>query len=161
MSESSQKPKPRRKGAFATTQWSIVLAAGHRSNAHSQEALVALCENYWYPLYAYVRRQGYDIEQAQDLTQEFFTKLLEKNYLKDVDRERGKFRSFLLAALKHFLANQYDRAHAQKRGGGRSTIALHLETAESKYILEPSHDFTPEKIYERRWVLTLLDRVLA
>jgi RNA polymerase sigma factor (sigma-70 family) len=159
MSESSHKPDNR--GSFPKTQWSIVLAAGRRSTPHSQQALASLCENYWYPLYAYVRRRGYDAEEARELTQEFFTKLLEKNYLQDVDRERGRFRSFLLTSLKHFLANQYDRDQAQKRGGGQSAIPLDIENAESRYRLEPGHNLTPEKIYERRWALTLLERVLA
>lgn len=138
-----------------------MLAAGRKSTSRSRQALAVLCENYWYPLYAYIRRRGYDAEEARDLTQDFFAKLLEKNYLQEADRERGKFRSFLLAALKHFLANQYDRGHAQKRGGGQSPIPIDIDNAESKYKLEPSHDMTPEKIYERRWALILLDRVLT
>jgi RNA polymerase sigma factor (sigma-70 family) len=159
MSESSHKPD--NKGHFPKTQWSIVLAAGRRSTPRSEQALTALCESYWYPLYAYIRRRGYDAEEARELTQGFFAKLLEKNYLQDVDRERGKFRSFLLASLKHFLANQYDREQTQKRGGRYSTISLDIESAENKYRLEVGHNLTPEKIYERRWALTLLERVLA
>src|SRR6516225_1795152 len=105
-------------GRFVTTHWSLVLAAADRDEAKARAALAELCTAYWPPLYGFVRRLGYDAEQAQDLTQEFFTRLLEKDYLKAVDRERGKFRTFLLASFRHFLANEYDRANAQKRGGG-------------------------------------------
>jgi len=120
-----------------------------------------LCGNYWYPLYAYVRRQGHNPHDAQDLTQAFFARLLEKNYLADVQREKGRFRSFLLASLKHFLANEWDRERALKRGGGRKLIALDEDSAESRYKLEPKDDLSADKIYERRWALTLLDQVLS
>ena len=148
---------------FATTHWSLVLAAKDRASPQSQEALAALCAAYWYPLYAYVRRRGHDAHQAQDLTQEFFARLLEKDYLQVVDREKGKFRSFLLAALQHFLSNEYDRAKARKRGGGggRPALAIDFAAAEGRYALEPAHSLTPEKLFERRWALTLLDGVLA
>ena len=147
--------------SFATTHWSIVLAAAHDSRPDARAALATLCETYWYPLYAYVRRLGYKAEDAQDLTQGFFAALLEKGYVKAADRERGRFRSFLLTALKRFLSKEYDRAHAQKRGGERKPISLDLESGESRYSLEPSHDVTPEAIYERRWALTVLDRVIV
>ena len=127
----------------------------------AQQALETLCGNYWYPLYAYVRRQGHSAHDAQDLTQAFFARLLEKNYLGDVQREKGRFRSFLLASLKHFLANEWDREQALKRGGGKRLIALDEDSAESRYKLEPKDEVSADKIYERRWALTLLDQVLA
>jgi RNA polymerase sigma-70 factor (ECF subfamily) len=147
--------------SFATTHWSIVLAAAHDSRPDAHAALATLCETYWYPLYAYVRRLGYKAEDAQDLTQGFFAALLEKQYVKAADRERGRFRSFLLTALKRFLSKEYDRAHAQKRGGKASPISLDWEVGESRYALEPSHDVTPEAVYQRRWALTVLDRVIV
>lgn len=145
---------------FAPTHWTVVLtASGHDSAA--REALENLCRHYWPPLYAYVRRQGHSPHDAQDLTQEFFRRLLEKNYLADVDRSKGKFRSFLLASLQHFLANERDKQHAQKRGGGAVPISIDAGTAESGYQLELGHDATAEKIFERRWAITLLAQVLA
>ena len=154
----AMKPDRRR---FATTRWSQVLAAGQTQTGDSREALSRLCESYYYPLYAYVRRWGYDAEQAQDLTQEFFSRLLEKHYLRAADPSRGRFRSFLLAALKHFLANERDRAVAVKRGGRATVISLEMENAEGRYSLEPPDLETPETIYERRWALTLLERTLS
>jgi RNA polymerase sigma factor (sigma-70 family) len=145
---------------FATTRWSVVLAAGETASPGSTEALARLCETYWYPLYAFTRRWGHTADEAQDLTQEFFARLLEKHYLGDVRPERGRFRSFLLASLKHFLLNERDRALAQKRGGGHAPISLEVDTAEGRYRLEPPDTATPETIYERRWALTLLDRVI-
>jgi RNA polymerase sigma factor (sigma-70 family) len=146
---------------FATTHWSLVVAARDRTSPQAQEALATLCRAYWYPLYAFVRRQGYDADQAQDLTQEFFTRLLEKDFLSLVDREKGKFRSFLLACCKHFLANERDRANAQKRGGACRLISVDFSTVEGRYGLESSHTLTPERLFERRWALTLLDQVLT
>src|SRR5213596_145496 len=146
---------------FTTTHWSIVLAAGRDSSRDAQEALEALCRTYWYPLYAYVRRRGYSVEEAEDLTQGFFARLLEKNYLKEVRRERGKFRSFLLASLKHYLANEWDRAQAKKRGGGQTPFSLDREVAEERYRLEPRSDLTPENVYERQWAVTILEEALA
>lgn len=146
---------------FATTHWSLVLAAGRKSSPDSQQALAALCETYWYPLYAYIRRRGHGAHEAQDLTQEFFAALLEMDSFRAADRQRGRFRSFLLASLNHFLAKQWRKAAAQKRGGGRRVLSIDVESGESRYRLEPSHDLTPEKIYERRWALTLLERALA
>jgi RNA polymerase sigma-70 factor (ECF subfamily) len=148
-------------GLFANTRWSLVLSAGRSSSPGSRQALATLCETYWRPLYAYVRNRGYPEEEAKDLTQEFFARFLEKNYLKDVHRERGRFRSFLLASLKHFLANEWDKATAQKRGGGKVPLSLDFALAEGWVSVEPSHDRTPEKIYERQWALALLDRVLG
>ena len=146
---------------FATTRWSLVLAAGNPSSPQSAAALAALCETYWYPLYAYVRRRGHDADDAQDLTQTFFARLLEKNDLAAARRERGKFRSFLLTSLKHFLANEWDRERAQKRGGGRPSLSIDFGTAEDRYRREPSHELTAEKVFERRWALVLLENVLA
>src|SRR5687767_9846946 len=137
------------------------MAAGGTNVPDAQAALETLCRSYWYPLYAYVRRQGLSPHDAQDLTQAFFARLLEKNYLGDVDREKGRFRSFLLASLKHFLANEWDRERALKRGGGRKLIALDDESGEARYKLEPKDDLSADKIYERRWALTLLDTVLS
>jgi RNA polymerase sigma factor (sigma-70 family) len=145
---------------FATTHWSVVLhAKGGSSGAH--QALGSLCQVYWYPLYAFVRRQGRTPHDAQDLTQEFFARLIEKEWLGDVHRERGRFRAFLLAAMKHFLANEWDKDRAQKRGGGAQIISIDDDTAEARYLHEPIDTATAEKLYDRRWALTLLDQVLA
>lgn len=149
---------PRR---FATTRWSQVIAAGRAQTTASRDALAGLCAAYWYPLYAYVRRWGHDPDEAEDLTQEFFARLLEKHYLRDADPSRGRFRSFLLASLKHFLSNERDRAMAVKRGGRATIVALEVETAEGMYQLEPPDADTPEKVFERRWALLLLERTLA
>jgi len=147
-------------GVFATTRWTVVMQAGTDSPS-ARQALETLCRNYWYPLYAYVRRQGRGPHDAQDFTQGFFARLLEKNYLADVQREKGRFRSFLLASLKHFLANEWDRERALKRGGGQRLIALDDDSAESRYRQEPKDELSADKIYERRWALTLLDQVLS
>ena len=146
---------------FATTRWSIVLDAGRTDSPQADAALAELCRIYWYPLYAYVRRLGHDVHSAQDLTQEFFYKLLEKNYVGQADRRRGKFRWFLLTAFKCFLANEWDRVRAQKRGGGQEAIALDALTAEQRYSLEPVEKFSADQIYERRWALDMLDAVRA
>jgi RNA polymerase sigma-70 factor (ECF subfamily) len=148
------------KRGFATTQWSVVLAAGDRGRGEAKMALAELCETYWYPLYAYVRRRVDDVHEAQDLTQAFFTHLLEKQSIGKADPSRGRFRAFLVAALKNFLANQWEKARAEKRGGGRPELSLDFEAGESRYQIEPSHELTPERLYERGWVLTLLDQVL-
>jgi RNA polymerase sigma-70 factor (ECF subfamily) len=145
---------------FATTHWSMVLAARDRALPQAATALADLCGTYWYPLYAFVRRRGHTVEEAQDLTQEFFLRLLEKDYLQVVDRSKGRFRSFLLAAFEHFLLNEYDRQKAQKRGGCCKILALDFSSAEARYATEPAHTETPEKLFERRWALTLLDGVL-
>ena len=149
---------------FPSTQWSVVLAAGAARASEARRALEALFEAYWYPLYAYVRRRGHDFHEAQELTQEFIARLLEKHSIEVADRERGRFRSFLIASLKHFLANEWDRARAKKRGGGAQILSLDLpidiETAERRYSLEPVHGMTPERVFERRWALTLIERVM-
>ena len=139
---------------FPTTRWSVVVAATGSPTERSREALETLCKIYWRPLYAFVRRQGHSVEEAQDLTQGFFARLLEKDYIHQFQRERGRFRSFLLACLKHFLANEWDRTLAQKRGG--STLLLNLSAAP-----EPGHHETPERIFERQWALALLEQTLA
>ena len=159
--ESNQVSSASARGPFVTTHWSIVLLAGESSSSKASEALARLCEMYWYPLYAFTRRQGHTPTDAQDLTQAFFERFLEKDYVQGVDRQKGKFRSFLLASLKHFLADQRDRALAQKRGGGKALISLDAQTAETRYLLEPRDNLTPDKIYERRWALTLLEQAMA
>jgi RNA polymerase sigma-70 factor (ECF subfamily) len=143
---------------FDTTHWSVVLAAGHSSSPDAQEALEKLCRGYWYPLYAFVRRQGCSPPDAQDLTQEFFARLLEKKYLAMANRNRGKFRWFLLSSFKHFLANEWDRARAQKRGGGKTHLPFDDLAGEKLYALESAHELAPDRIYERTWALTLLEQ---
>jgi RNA polymerase sigma-70 factor (ECF subfamily) len=146
-------------GRFATTQWSIVLAARRQSLPEAQTALASLCKTYWYPLYAYVRRQGHQSAEAQDLTQGFFARLLEKQDLGDVDPERGKFRSFLLASIKHFLINEWDRARAAKRGGTQTILSFDFDSAENRYRLEPADNRTSDRFFEKQWALTLLDQI--
>jgi RNA polymerase sigma-70 factor (ECF subfamily) len=148
-------------GWFTTTHWSVVLMAGHASSPGADAAMERLCKTYWHPLYGYVRRRGYGPEDAQDLTQAFFARLLEKNSFAGVGMEKGKFRSFLLSALNHFLANEADRARAQKRGEGKAPISLDAAAAEGMYSLEPVCDLTPEKIFEQRWAATLLDQAFG
>lgn len=145
---------------FVTTHWSVVLTAGRSDTTRAHDALARLCQAYWHPLYAYVRRLGHAPSDAQDLTQEFFARLLAKNYLADADESRGRFRSFLLTALKHFLANEWDKARARKRGGGRLPVPIDFGSAETNCHFEPADTTTPEKIFERRWALTLLEQVL-
>jgi len=146
---------------FVTTHWSVVLAAGRDSSPAATDALEQLCRAYWYPLYAYVRRKGYDADDAQDLTQEFFARLLARNYLSVADRHKGKFRSFLLGSLEHFLAREWTKAHAQKRGGGKTVLSLDETDAENRYLLEPAHELTAEKVFDRRWATTLLDQAMS
>jgi DNA-directed RNA polymerase specialized sigma24 family protein len=144
---------------FPTTRWTLVVAAGDPRRKEARSALVSLCENYWYPLYAYLRRRGYPADQAQDLTQGFFIRMLEGRYLDRADPEKGRFRSFLLSSLKFFVADQEDRDRAHKRGGG-ATVPLEFSLGEERYRREPAHDETPERIFERRWALSVLDRVV-
>jgi RNA polymerase sigma-70 factor (ECF subfamily) len=146
---------------FAPTRWSVVLAAGRQSSPQSRQALESLCRAYWYPLYAYARRRVLNVHEAQDLTQEFFAMVLERDALKAANQKRGHFRSFLLASFKNFVANEWDKAKAQKRGGGRRALPLNLDSGESRYSLEPVDVLSPERLYERQWALTVLDRVLA
>ena len=145
---------------LATTQWSIVLAAGAGHLPDSKQALASLCRAYWLPVYAYVRRLAPSAADAQDLTQGFFVHLLETDAIARADPHRGRFRTFLLAAVKNFLANERDKARAQKRGGGKAALSLDFDAGESRIKIEPSHDLTPDKLYERRWVLALLDQLL-
>jgi RNA polymerase sigma-70 factor (ECF subfamily) len=145
---------------FATTQWSVVVSAGQSDCAESRRALAALCEAYWYPLYAYVRRKGHAPDDAQDLTQAFFAELLEKDRLHLADQERGKFRSFLLASLNHFAAKRWRAARALKRGGPSPRLSLDFAAAEANYAHEPFHEMTPERVFERRWALTLLSNAV-
>jgi RNA polymerase sigma-70 factor (ECF subfamily) len=138
----------------------VLAAADEQPGTKSRRALEELARAYWYPLYAYIRRQGHQAAEAEDLTQEFFARLLEKHYLACVDRAKGKFRAFLLASVKHFLANEWDKQHAQKRGGGVRIIALDAQEAEARYAVEPADGRTPERLFERRWALAVLDQVL-
>ena len=145
--------------AFVTTHWSVVLSAGEKDSPQRSAALDELCRSYWYPLYAYVRRRGHSPEDAQDLTQEFFARLLTRNWVGLADPEKGRFRTFLLTAMNHFLADNWDRLKAQKRGGGQRVLPLDVATAESRFRLEPADPLTPEKAYERRWAQTVLETV--
>ncbi len=145
---------------FNTTHWSVVLQAGANDSPQAAEALASLCRAYWYPLYAYVRRQGHSMEDAQDLTQEFFARLLERQSLRSADPARGRFRTFLLTSLKHFLINEWNKANRSKRGGGRPLISLDAEETETRFRAEPADNRSPDKAYERRWAMVLLDRVL-
>jgi RNA polymerase sigma factor (sigma-70 family) len=148
------------KAQFPATRWSLIVRSRQRPTADSCEALESLCSGYWYPLYAYARRQGEKVEDAQDLTQGFFARLLEKQFLKDFDRERGRFRVFLLAAFRHHISNERDRQRTQKHGGGQHPVPLNMNDAERRYHMEPPDRLTPEKIYERQWAMMLLDRAL-
>ena len=147
---------------FGPTQWSVVLAAARKRDlVLAEQSLEKLCRVYWLPLYTYIRRQGESPHDAQDLTQEFFARLLEKNFLGAVDQTKGRFRSFLLAALKHFLSNQRDRARAQKRGGGQTPLSLDFSGAETSLGFQPADEQTPEKAFDKQWALTLLEQSLA
>lgn len=144
---------------FATTHWSAVLKAKQSDTTHAHAALSELCQTYWFPLYAYVRRRGYNLHDAEDLTQGFFSRLLKFNSFADIHRERGKFRSFLIASMKHYLANEWDKASAQKRAVDRA-ISLDTAKAEHRYLIEPIDKLTPETLFERQWALTLLETVI-
>ncbi len=146
---------------FATTHWSVVLAAGQGESLQARAALERLCQTYWPPLYAYIRRRGYEMHDAQDLTQEFFARLLARESLGAVAPGKGRFRSFLLAAVNHFLCDERDRATRQKRGGGCWIVSFEAQSAEARYRLEPVDALTPEKLFERRWALALLDQTLG
>jgi len=148
-------------GYFLTTHWSVVVRAAKEDSASAHEALCELCQTYWYPLYAYARRQGHSPHDAEDLTQGFFARLLEKKYVGDADRARGKFRSFLLTALKHFVANEWDRQHAEKRGGFSAVINIDSAGAESRIEWELRDPSQPDVVFERQWATTLLERVMG
>lgn len=145
---------------FGTTQWSLVLAAGEQGSAAGAAALARLCALYWYPVFAFVRRRGHSTDEAEDLTQGFFTRLIEKGDLADVDRSRGRFRSFLLSACQHFLANEWDKSRALKRGGARFSVSIDAAAAHGRTDRALAHGETPELLYERQWCLTLLAGVL-
>jgi len=145
---------------FATTHWTVVLAAGRRSTPQSDRALEDLCRAYWFPLYAYVRRRGHTREDAEDLTQAFFARFLEKNYLAGLSAERGRFRAFLLASLKHFLANEWDKARRQKRGGGATHLSLDWETADTQFQVAAVNEPGPDQAFDREWALALLAKVI-
>ena len=147
---------------FLATHWTVIMAAARGSDtSRAAAALTQMCRTYWYPLYAYLRRRGHDSHGAEDLTQAFFASLLARDFLANIDPRKGKFRSFLLASLKHFLSDERDRASAQKRGGGRPIISLDGLDAEARYQLEPAHDLSPEKMFEKQWALSLLELVLS
>jgi RNA polymerase sigma-70 factor (ECF subfamily) len=145
---------------FATTHWSVVLAAKTGSSPTSDEAMEKLCRAYWPPLYAYIRREGHGATEAQDLTQEFFARLLAKDYLQHLRHQEGKFRSFLLTFLKHFLSDQRDKAGAQKRGGGKTFVSLDETSAEERFLAAPLNGLSPDQIFERRWAQTVMERAL-
>jgi len=153
-------PEAGQRREFATTHWSLVLRASQQDEAGSAAALEKLCRAYWFPLYAFARREGCGPDDAQDLTQEFFTRLLAKEYLKMADPTRGRFRSFLLASFKHMMANERRAASRKKRGGNAQVFSLDEQEAEGRYLLEPADDKTPENLFERRWAETTLARVL-
>jgi len=150
-----------RQPVFVTTRWSLVLAAGRSDTTRSRDALARLCQTYWYPLYAYVRRRGYSAHDAQDLTQEFFARILEKQSLAGADPNRGRFRSFILTAMNNFLGQEWEKARAQKRGGGAELVSLDLAQAEQRYDLEPATSETPDKDFDKKWALALLESVMS
>ncbi len=145
---------------FATTHWTVVLAAGRQHTPQSDLALEELCRTYWFPLYAYVRRRGHTKEDAEDLTQAFFARFLAKNYLAGLSTERGRFRAFLLASLKHFLANEWDKSQRLKRGGGQAALSLDWETADTKFQIAVTNEPSPDRAFDREWALALLARVI-
>jgi DNA-directed RNA polymerase specialized sigma24 family protein len=145
---------------FATTQWKIVLEARDGTESLARTALESLCQAYWFPLYAYVRSRGHDADQARDLTQAFFADLLGRRFLEAIDQSKGRFRSFLLASLEHFLSHERDKAKALKKGGGVPQMSLDTADAEIRYRLEPADPVTPELVFERRWGLTVMERTM-
>lgn len=146
--------------SFATTHWSVLIQAGNQGSSQATEALAWLCQAYWYPLYAYVRRQGHNVEDAQDLTQEFFARLLERRLYQRADPQRGRFRSFLLTSLKNFLTNEWKNGRREKRGGGQPIISLDADKSETRFRAEPADNWSPDKAFDRGWAGVLLDRVL-
>jgi len=160
LAEQGPLPTTEKDGWFGTTHWTVVLQAGEAESPETQAALAKLCQTYWYPLYVFIRRQGRNPQDAQDLVQGFFARVLEKNYIQDADRTKGRFRSFLLLALKRYMANEWDYANRQKRGGGNQVISLDEQDSELRYRVEPADEMSPEKAYERRWALILLQQVL-
>jgi len=160
----SEHPTPKTSpagGIFSTTHWTVVLAAGRNDSPQAAVALEELCRTYWYPLYAYVRRQGHSREDAEDLTQGFFARLLEKNSLEGIASDKGKFRAFLLVAVKRYMINEWDRANAQKRGGGQTPLSLDWQDAETRFQIQPAHELSPDKLYDRAWAVVVLERVIT
>ncbi|HEU6449270.1 MAG TPA: sigma factor [Verrucomicrobiae bacterium] len=158
--ERSNQPPSAPGDIFATTHWTVVLAAGKRSTPQSDSALEQLCRTYWFPLYAYVRRRGNTKEDAEDLTQAFFARFLARNYLEGLSAERGRFRAFLLASLKHFLANEWDKSQRRKRGSGETLLSLDWQTADTKFQIAATSEESPDKAFDREWALTLLNAVV-
>jgi RNA polymerase sigma factor (sigma-70 family) len=158
--DTSKRDVEARGPVFVTTRWSVVLTAARTDTTRAQAALEKLCCTYWYPLYAFVRRRGYSAHDAQDLTQGFFAHLLKRHSIAAADPNRGRFRSFMLGVMNHFLADEWHRAQAQKRGGGAVMLPLQFDTAETRYGHEPADSTTPEQNYERRWAMALLEEVL-
>jgi RNA polymerase sigma factor (sigma-70 family) len=161
MLNSDQTPAVNTERLFVTTQWSVVATSQTAGGPEAEKALAILCQSYWYPLYSFVRRQGNDAHDAQDLVQGFFAKLIEKNYLKEARREKGRLRSFLLLALKRYMANEWDRVNRQKRGGGQEIVSLNLDETESRFLAQAQNHASPERDFDRRWAIALLDQVLA
>jgi RNA polymerase sigma factor (sigma-70 family) len=161
MTSSEPQPSPQPNACFLTTHWSVVLSAQDKESPASRAALETLCRTYWFPLYAYVRRFGHNAHDAQDLTQGFFARVLEKDYLKTAARERGRFRTFLLVMLKRFLAGEWDRQHAQKRGGFTPLVSIDQELAESRFAAEPADSLQPDLVFDRQWAMTLLERTMS
>lgn len=147
-------------GRFRTTRWSLVLAAGHDDD-RSASALTGLCEAYWYPVYGFIRRQGYDSDAAKDLTQGFFARVIEKGYFREADPARGRFRAFLSASIRHFLSHERERARALKRGGPLPPLSIDFSTEDGDWQIDPPHDLTPERVFDHQWAMVLLSRVLA
>jgi RNA polymerase sigma-70 factor (ECF subfamily) len=152
---------PAQSPIFATTHWSVVLEAGEQSSPQAETALTRLCKTYWLPVYAFVRKRGHSPEQAQDLTQAFFTNFLEKQHVTKANRDRGRFRSFLMTSVENFLRNENERARALKRGGGRELLSLDELDAEARYLCEPTTEPDPAKAFEQRWAATLFETVLS
>lgn len=159
-SNPSSTTSQRRNVAFVTTHWSLVLAASGTGDAQASEALAKLCQNYWYPLYVFVRRRGYRAHDAEDLTQAFFARLLERHWLGRAEQAKGRFRTFLLTALERFLANEWDKVRARKRGGGKQMVPLQFAEAETRYGVEPVDERTPDQAFEYHWAVTLLAEVV-
>jgi RNA polymerase sigma factor (sigma-70 family) len=149
-----------KQGGFVPTRWSLVLEAGRDGSPQAEAAMSKLCQTYWYPLYFYARRSGQSTHDAEDLTQAFFARLLEKSFLESADREKGRFRSFLLTVFKRFLANEWTRANREKRGGGHQILSLNEENTEIRYRSEPADEMTPEKAFEQRWALAVIEQAL-
>ncbi|OUT58636.1 MAG: hypothetical protein CBB71_13045 [Rhodopirellula sp. TMED11] len=157
--DESSVPAPR-SGEFQTTRWSLVISAGQTGDPDAQQALASLCESYWLPLYSYARRRVNHLDDAQEMTQAFFSELLEKNVIATATPERGRFRSYLLTAFKHFLSKQWEKAKAQKRGGGKQPLSLDFDSADSTFQIESESQRTADQIYDQQWAITLLGKVM-